>query len=308
MTAGTTALDDQVYREYRPLLFAIAYRMLGSVSEAEDVVQEAFLRLQGAAPAEPIRSLKAYLTTITTRLAIDHLRSARARRETYPGPWLPEPLVGQVEPDAEERAVAADSLSMAFLVLLERLSPVERAVFLLHDVFEIDHDEIAEIVGKSPVNCRQIATRARREIEAGRPRFEPSRAQRDELARRFFAAAGGGDLDSLVHLLARDAVFHGDGGGKGRGAPRPIAGQEQVSRLLIRFFALAREHGLVFEPAVVNGQPGGLMRDPDGRLVNVYSLDIAGGCIVTVRSVINPDKLAHLGPVSPLGTIGSRSG
>ncbi len=185
-------------------------------------MQEAFVRLQGASPAEPVRSAKSYLTAVVTRLAIDQLRSARARRETYVGPWLPEPLVGAVEPDAEDRALAADSLSMAFLVLLESLTPVERAVFLLHDVFELEFAEIADIVAKSEVNCRQIAARARREVDARRPRFEPSRATRDELARRFFAAASGGDLDGLVQLLAADAAFYGDGGGKGRGLPHPV--------------------------------------------------------------------------------------
>src|SRR5262245_18643030 len=187
-SATIRPLIDGAYREHRALLFAIAYRMLGSASEAEDVVQDAFVRLQDAAPAEPIRSVKAYLVAVATRLAIDHLRSARARRESYVGPWLPEPLVAAVPPEAEANALMADSLSMAFLILLESLSPVERAVFLLHDVFDLDHAEIAQIVGKSEVHCRQIAARARRAIDAGRPRFEPSRAARDELARRFFAA------------------------------------------------------------------------------------------------------------------------
>lgn len=297
-----TALAD-AYLDCRPLLFAIAYRMLGSASEAEDIVQEAFVRVQGASPAEPIRSVKSYLTAVVTRLAIDHLRSARARRETYVGPWLPEPLVGAVEPDAEDRALAADSLSMAFLVLLESLTPVERAVFLLHDVFELEYAEVAGIVGKSEVNCRQIAARARREVEARRPRFEPSRARRDELASRFFAAASGGDLDGLVQLLAADAAFYGDGGGKGRGLPHPVRAdgdRTRVPRLLIGFFAIARQHSFQLERVEVNGQPGAIVRDPDGRLINVYALDIADGHVRAVRSVINPDKLGHLGPLSEL--------
>jgi len=296
------SLDD-AYRDCRPLLVAIAYRMLGSASEAEDIAQEAFLRLQGASPAEPIRSVKAYLTAITTRLAIDQLRSARARREAYVGPWLPEPLVDQGEPDAEERAETADSLSMAFMVLLESLSPVERAVFLLHDVFELEYAEIAAIVGKSEVNCRQIAARARRAIGARRPRFEPSRRQRDDLARRFFAAASGADLDGLVQLLAADATFYGDGGGKGRGLPRPVesAGDpSRVARLLIGFFTTARAHALRHELVQVNGQPGAIVRDPQGGVVNVYALDIADGRVQAIRSVINPDKLGHLGAVSDL--------
>jgi RNA polymerase sigma-70 factor (ECF subfamily) len=296
-----TALAD-AYLDCRPLLFAIAYRMLGSASEAEDIVQEAFVRVQGASPGEPVRSPKSYLTAVVTRLAIDSLRSARARRETYVGPWLPEPLIA-VEPDAEERALAADSLSMAFLVLLESLTPVERAVFLLHDVFEVEYAEVADIVGKSEVNCRQIAARARREVDAGRPRFEPSRATCDELARRFFAAASGGDLDGLVQLLAADAAFYGDGGGKGRGLPHPVRADgdpTRVPRLLIGFFAIARQHSFQLERVDVNGQPGAVVRDPDGRLINVYALDIAGGHVQAVRSVINPDKLGHLGPVSEL--------
>src|ERR671937_1358628 len=189
--------------ELRPLLFSIAYRMLGSAGDAEDVVQEAFLRAERAeAEGARIESRRAFLTTVTTRLAIDQLRSARARRETYIGPWLPEPLLTSNEPDAAEHAEMADSLSMAFLVLLETLSPVERAVFLLREVFEYGYDEIAQIVGKTEANCRQIFARARRHIEASKPRFEPSAGEREELARRFFAACEQGDMEGLLELLA----------------------------------------------------------------------------------------------------------
>src|SRR3954453_14122351 len=188
------------FEQLRPLAFSIAYRMLGSVAEAEDVVQEAFLRMHRS---EAVEHPKAFVSTVTTRLAIDQLRSARARRETYPGPWLPEPVVTESRPDD-------DSISMALLVTLERLSPVERAVFLLHDVFDYGYDEIAEIVGKSRHNCRQLALRAPRHVEAPRPRFEPSREQREALAARFFAAVGDGDVQGLVDLLAADAVIYGD--------------------------------------------------------------------------------------------------
>jgi RNA polymerase sigma-70 factor (ECF subfamily) len=215
----------------RPRMVSIAYRMIGSVSEAEDIVQEAYLRVHRELRAgTQVESEQAYLTTVTTRLAIDHLRSARVRREEYFGPWLPEPLVDEVAPDMAEHADMADSLSMAFLVILETLSPVERAVFLLHDVFDYGYDEIAEIVDKSEPNCRQIAARARRRVDAGKPRFEVSRQRRDGLAEQFFAACGAGDVDGLVGLLAADAAFYGDGGGKGQGFPRPIFGRERVTQ------------------------------------------------------------------------------
>ena len=226
------AVLEELYRDLRPYAFAIAYRMLGSVSEAEDVVQDAFVRLHRAAP-DDIQSPKAYLATVTTRLAIDALRSARTRRESYLGPWLPEPLL--TDPAAGPDAVAetADSLSMAFLVVLETLSPVERAVFLLHDVFAYDYAEIAEIVGKTEANCRQLATRARKHVEAGRPRFETSAEQRSELAQRFFAAVAGVDMDGLVSLLAGDAAFYGDGGEKGTGLKVPVLGRDAVARVVL---------------------------------------------------------------------------
>jgi len=296
--SGPGAIEE-AYREFRPLVFAIAYRMLGSASEAEDIVQEAFLRLQGAAPAEPIRSVKAYLTTVTARLSIDLLRSARARRERYVGQWLPEPLLtDESAEDPAAHAEQADSLSMAFLLLLERLSPVERAVFLLHDVFGYGYDEIAPIVGKSEANCRQLASRARRHVEAEKPRFEASRRERDELAARFFAAASEGDVDGLVEMLAADAVVYGDGGGKAPQWSRPIVGADRVARLFANLGRQMAEVGLSVQPHQVNGQPGAVVLDPEGRVVNALSLEIVGGAVQTVRSVINPDKLHHLGPVA----------
>jgi RNA polymerase sigma-70 factor (TIGR02957 family) len=288
--------------ELRPLLFSIAYRMLGSVGDAEDVVQEAYLRAERAeAQGADIASRKAFLTTVATRLAIDQLRSARARRETYVGPWLPEPLLTSTEPDAAEHAEMADSLSMSFLVLLETLTPVERAVFLLREVFEYGYDEIAEIVDKSEANCRQILTRARKRIDEGRPRFEADRRQQEELARRFLEAFEEGDVDGLVELLAADAVFVGDGGGKGRGISRPVYGREPVTRLLVSFLPRYRSASATVRVGEVNGQPGALFFDADERLVNVFAFEVAEGAIQAVRSVINPDKLAHLGyPLSPL--------
>jgi RNA polymerase sigma-70 factor (TIGR02957 family) len=288
--------------ELRPLLFSIAYRMLGSVGDAEDVVQEAYLRAERAqADGTRIESRRAFLTTVTTRLAIDELRSARARRETYVGPWLPEPLLTSTEPDAAEHAEMADSLSMSFLVLLETLTPVERAVFLLREVFEYGYDEIAEIVDKSEANCRQILTRARKRIDEGRPRFEADRRQQEELARRFLEAFEEGDVDGLVELLAADAVFVGDGGGKGRGISRPVYGREPVMRLLVSFLPRYRSASATVRVGEVNGQPGALFFDADERLVNVFAFEVAEGAIQAVRSVINPDKLAHLGyPLSPL--------
>jgi RNA polymerase sigma-70 factor (TIGR02957 family) len=288
--------------DLRPLLFSIAYRMLGSVSDAEDVVQEAFLRLhQSEAGGAVIRSDKAFLTTITTRLAIDHLRSARAQRETYYGPWLPEPLLTSSEPDSAAMAEQADSLTFTFLVLLERLSPLERAVFLLREVFEYDYDEIAAMVEKSEANCRQILSRARKHVEADKPRFEVSGVRQAQLADSFLAAVQEGDLERLVRYLAEDAVFYGDGGGKGRGLPKPVHGARNIARLLVGFFDGYRSIGARMQPAQINGQPGLLAFDSQGRLINVLALDIVGDVLENVRSVINPDKLSHLGyPLSPI--------
>lgn len=287
--------------DLRGLMFSIAYRMLGSVSEAEDVVQEAFVRLQAAEDrGEEIRSREAYATTITTRLAIDELRSARARRETYVGVWLPEPIVADTAEGPERAAEMADSLSMAFLVLAESLSPIERAVFLLREVFGYGYDEVAEIVGRSEANCRQILVRARRHIEDGRPRFEADRAEAQAVLQRFVAAAEAGEMDQLVGFLAEDVAVYGDGGGKATAAPRPVFGRQRVGAFLAGLFRQAKRQGLSVEPAVVNGGAGLLVRDPDGRLVAVQSVEVAGGQIQTVRSVVNPDKLAHLGPTSDL--------
>src|SRR5437667_2312868 len=287
-----------VYEELRPLMFSIAYRMLGSVSEAEDIVQEAFLRFHTARQEGDIESPKAYLSTIVTRLSIDLLRSARVRRETYVGPWLPEPLLTDSVPDASQHAETADSLSLAFLVLLESLTPVERAVFLLREVFDYDYAEIAGIVGKNEANCRQLVVRARRQIEARKPRFEASRGRREELARRFFAAAEEGDTEGLISLLAADVVVYGDGGGKALAFPRPVNGREPVTRLLLGLGNLVEPLGLTWRPAEINGQPGRVFLDRDGKIAFIVSVDIADDQVQTVNAVSNPEKLRHLGPVS----------
>jgi RNA polymerase sigma-70 factor, ECF subfamily len=249
-----------VYENLRPLLFSIAYGIVGSVSEAEDIVQEAFLRFHREQGEEAeINSPRAWLSTVTTRLAINQVRSARARRETYVGTWLPEPLLTDPAPDASQHAEMADSLSMALLVLLETLSPVERAVFLLREVFDYGYDEIAAIVGKSEANCRQIALRARRQVEARKPRFEASRRRREELARRFLEAVGEGDTEGLIGLLAADVVAYADGGGKTRTFTRPVYGRERIARLLPGFgtwLELLGAQEMRF--AEVNGQPGAL--------------------------------------------------
>jgi RNA polymerase sigma-70 factor, ECF subfamily len=307
-TAGRTVTSGVAYQEYRPLMFAIAYRMLGSVTEAEDVLQEAFLRYHRAeAAGTGIESPKAFLSAVTTRLCIDELRSARARREAYPGEWLPEPLLtgdavaaGPGPDDPAAAAEQADTLSMAFLVLLERLSPVERAVFLLHDVFSYGYDEVASIVGKSEDNARQLALRARRHIAAGKPRFEVSRGKRDELAATFFRAVQHGDLDGLVGMLAADVVVVGDSAGVTPSWPRPITGRDRVGRLLIGVARQIQEAGVLIRPAEVNGQPGALLTDQDGRVASVFVLDISGGQVHAVRSIISPGKLRHLGPLADL--------
>jgi RNA polymerase sigma-70 factor (ECF subfamily) len=290
----------EAFEDLRPLLFSIAYRMLGSVAEAEDIVQESFLRYQAAvADSAEIESPKAYLSAITTRLAIDHLRSARVRRESYIGEWLPEPLLTDENAlDGARYVEDADSLSMAFLLVLERLSPLERAAFLLHDVFDYGYDEIAAIVGRSEQSCRQLASRARRHIEEEKPRFEASRRQREELAARFFDAVGDGDMDGLVELLAADVVVYGDGGGTSPSWPRPIVGRDRVVRLLAGVGTQAHEMGVRIRRTEINGQPGAMFLDESGGLINVMTVDVADGLVQTVRSVINPDKLRHLGPLA----------
>jgi RNA polymerase sigma-70 factor (TIGR02957 family) len=290
----------ELLEDLRPTAFAIAYRMLGSVAEAEDVVQEALLRVHRALEAgEQIESPRAYLATVTTRLAIDSLRSARVRREQYVGEWLPEPLLTDTREDPASQVEMADSLSLALLVLLESLSPEQRAVLLLRDVFDYGYDEIARILDKSEANVRQLASRARSHVEQGRPRFQTSREQRDELARRFFAAVEQGDVAGLEALLAHDVQLTGDGGGKVPALSRPLRGRSRVARAVGAWMRLAaRVPGVSLRPVEVNGGPGALLLDADARLIGVWTLEITGGQIAGLNSIVNPDKLAHLGPVA----------
>jgi RNA polymerase sigma-70 factor (TIGR02957 family) len=299
-------VDTSDYTRYRPLMFSIAYRMTGSVSDAEDIVQEAFLRAAKAKDKDADNT-KAYLATITTRLAIDHLRSARVRRESYVGTWLPEPLVAAATeplladdaPGPAERAEMSDSLSMAFLVLLESLSPPERAVFLLREVFGYGYGEIAEAVDKSEAACRQIFARARRRIDEGRPRFETSRAEGEELAGLFLAAARGGDMGSLFERLAPDVLFFGDSGGMGETTfIAPVVGRERVAEVVRVQIARTIELGASLQASWVNGQPGLLAYDADGGLIAVIALDMLDGLVQAIRVVANPHKLGHLGPIS----------
>jgi RNA polymerase sigma-70 factor (ECF subfamily) len=283
------------FQDLRPMLFSIAYRMLGSVSEAEDAVQESWLRYESS--PTPVRSTRAFLSAVVTRISIDVLRSARVQREEYIGEWLPEPLLTDPYEDPERSAELADSVSMAALVLLERLSPLERAVFVLRDVFAFDFDEIASAVGRSEAACRKLAERARRHMEAGRPRFEANRKEREELAARFFDAVREGDVEGLRDLLASDVQLVGDGGGKAPQFARAIAGAEDVARVLSVFFPRLFQIDVTFEPHEVNGQPGAIFRDRDNKVLYALTLDVMNGRIQTIRSVINPDKLGHLGPV-----------
>jgi RNA polymerase sigma factor (sigma-70 family) len=295
---------------YRPLLFSIAYGMTGSVGDAEDIVQDAFVGLARARKAgTTIADPKAYLTTAVTRLGINYLRSARVLRETYVGDWLPEPVVVPAdEPGPAEHAELADSLSMAFLVLLEALAPVERAVFMLREVFGYGYPDVARVTGKTEVNCRQIFARARQRIAAGEHVSDIAppperRAEGEELARRFFEAAAGGDMDALLGMLSPDVVFQGDGGGKAPAIGKPLAGRERVGRLLALLLGHGRALGASPRLAWVNGQPGAVIYDAEGRVVSVIGLDVADGVVQAIRSVVNPDKLRHIGPVSDLARL-----
>jgi RNA polymerase sigma-70 factor, ECF subfamily len=288
--------QGEEFEELRPLLFAIAYRILGSVAEAEDAVQETWLRYESSA-IEPT-SAKAFLSAVVTRISIDVLRSARVRRETYVGPWLPEPLLTDPYEDPARSAELSDSLSMAALLLLERLSPLERAVFVLRDVFGFGFPEIASAVGRSEAACRQLAVRARRHMDAGRPRFEADRREREELAARFFDAVRDGDVDGLRELLAADVQMVGDGGGKAPAFAKGVIGADNVARVLASIVPVLAEIDATVEPRQVNGQPGAILRDRDGRVVGALTLDVLGGRIQTIRSVVSPDKLGHLGPVA----------
>jgi RNA polymerase sigma-70 factor (TIGR02957 family) len=293
---GAPKANEELFEELRPKAFAIAYRMLGSVSEAEDVVQEAFLRLyRELEEGTRIEAPEAYLVTVVTRLAIDDLRSARARRETYVGEWLPEPILTAEEADPARHAEIADSLSLGLLVVLETLSPEQRAVFLLREVFDYPHERIAEVLGKSPAAVRQLAVRARRHVGEREPRFETSREQRDRLAARFFDAFEEGNLEALEGLLADDVTVHADGGGKVPALGRPIQGRARAARTILAFRRAAQRLGATRRRTEVNGEPGVLTLDPEGHVLAVTTVDVAEGRIQAVSSVANPDKLRHLG-------------
>ena len=283
------------FEQLRAPLFAIAYRILGSVSEAEDAVQETWLRYE-ASPTQPT-STRAFLSAVVTRISIDVLRSSRFRREKYVGQWFPEPLLTDPYEDPARSAELADSVSMAALLLLERLTPLERAVFVLREVFGFGFSEVASAVGRSEATCRQLAVRARRHMDAGRPRFEADRREREKLAARFFDALREGDVDGLRELLAADVQMVGDGGGK---APqwKPIIGAGNVARVLAAIVPPFFRIGGVVEPHEVNGQPGAIFRDRDNKVLNTWTLDVLDGRIQTIRAVINPDKLGHVGPVA----------
>ena len=284
------------FEQLRPLLFSIAYRILGSVAEAEDAVQETWLRYESSS-TQPA-SAKAFLSAAVTRISIDILRSARVRREEYVGQWFPEPLLTDPYEDPERSAELADSVSMAALLLLERLSPLERAVFVLREVFGFGFGEVAPAVGRSEAACRQLAVRARRHMDAGRPRFEADRREREELAARFFGALREGDVEGLRELLAADVQVVADGGGKAPQLARAVMGADNVARVLASIFPWLVSIDVTVQPHEVNGQPGAIFRDRDGKVLNTLALDILDGQIQTIRSVINPDKLGHLGPVA----------
>ena len=292
---------SETFDRHRPLLFSIAYRMLGSVMEAEDAVQEAYLRWRRV-PEEEVRSEKAYLSAVVTRLCIDRLRSARARREQYVGPWLPEPLPDERAPDVAEAVAEAvaleDSLSMAFLVLLESLTPVERAVFLLREVFGYEYAEIAEIVGKGEANCRQISRRARASVAARRPRFGRSPGQEERLMKGFVEACSAGDMDGLLAVLAEDVTLWSDGGGKARAARNPVYGAANVARFLIGALRKAPA-GLAVRPTRVNGGPGLVGYFGDGTPQSATTFGFAGGRIAEIRLVVNPEKLEGVGRLPP---------
>jgi RNA polymerase sigma-70 factor (ECF subfamily) len=296
---------EELLQQLRPVSFAIAYQMLGSVADAEDVVQEALLQVHQALEAgEQIASPRALVATVTTRRAIDQLRAARVRREDYVGQWLPEPIITDGHDDPARHAEVADLLSLAMLVLLESLSPEQRAVLLLHDVFGYGYPEIAAIVGKSEDNVRQLASRARRHLQQRRPRFQTTREQQEELARRFFAAVEHGDLAGLEALLAHDVALTGDGGGKVPALARSLRGRSRVARMLLDWAHLAaRAPGGSLRPVEVNGGPGALYLDAQQRLLAVVALEVAGGQVTSISAILNPDKLARLGPVGDFGSL-----
>jgi RNA polymerase sigma-70 factor (ECF subfamily) len=291
-------MQDRVetFHQYRSLLFSIAYRMLGSVADAEDVLQETFIRWQKSSDEE-IRSPRAFLVTVMSRLCINQLQSSRAQREVYIGPWLPEPLLTGPGSDPSEACQVDESLSMAFLVLLERLTPVERAVFLLREVFDYEYSEIAQALGRNEANCRQILRRARQHVADVRPRYDASPQQREELLRQFLDATSHGDLDGLVALLSSDVVLHSDGGGKAAAVPNLVYGRDNVARAILGGLKKLVPKNLVGRIAEINGEPG-VVSYIEARPYSVFTMDIAEGRVRNIYIVTNPEKLARLPELS----------
>jgi RNA polymerase sigma-70 factor, ECF subfamily len=290
-----TVPSVEEFDQYRPLLFSIAYRMVGSVADAEDLLQETFLRWQKAS-GEEIRDPKAFLVTIVSRLSLNHLQSARVRREEYVGQWLPEPVITDPDSDPFAHMRIDESLSIAFLLLLERLKPLERAVFLLREVFDYEYSEIAEALGQSEANCRQVLHRARQHVAEVRPRFKATPEQHGELLQRFAQAVGDGDLDGLVALLSDDIVLHADGGGKAPAVPNTVHGADNVARAAIGGFRRLPQN-LTRRAVQINGRPG-MVAYQDGKPFSVITIDVRDGKISAVYIVSNPDKLTHL-PSAP---------
>ena len=286
--------DAETFEAHRDLMFAVAYRMLGTVADAEDAVQDAWLRWS-AAPRRGVTQPRAYLTKIITNTSLNRLRSVRARRESYLGPWLPEPLLTRENPDSSERAVVAESVSLAMLVVLESLTPEERAVFVLREVFGLTHGEIGEALGRTDASVRQLAHRAREHVQARRPRFAVDRGQQREVTRRFLDAADGGDIDQLMAVLAPEVTLTSDGGGVARAARRPVTGAAKVARLLA---GLTRKTSRDFpgrrsELAQINGGPG-LLITVGGRAYAAMTWEISGGLVTAIHLITNPEKLAAI--------------
>ena len=284
------------FEKYRRLLFSISYRMLGSVADAEDMVQETFIRWQRASTTE-VRSPKAFLITVVSRLCINYLQSARARREEYVGEWLPEPIVTEPESQASRIVQVDESVSMALLLLLERLTPVERAVFILREIFDYTHGEIAEVLELSEANCRQLLRRAREHVRQASPRFKTSETQHREVLERFREAAGTGDMDRLLALLSRDVVLHSDGGGKAPAFPRPIYGPDTVARTIAQGLKTLMSLNPVQRIMQVNGEPG-IVSFVNGQPHSVFTLDVNEEHVEAIFIVTNPSKLSHLPPLA----------
>ncbi len=290
------------FQEHRPLLFSIAYRMLGSADEADDVLQDAYLRYQ-ASSLDELQSPKAYLSTIVTRLCLNELKSARVVREQYVGPWLPEPILSQEideRSDPERRVSVYDSISIAFLSLLQNLTPAERAVFLLHEVFDYRYDEVAGILEKSEAACRQLFSRAKRYLAGNRPRFTTTPQEHRRILEEFMRASGSGDLDGLTAMLTEDVVFWADGGGKVRGAAlQPVSGRDAVGRFVLGVSGRFTPPGAMFGIADVNGRPTILVRNADGTPAIVVSVEVDAGHIQSIWAIANPDKLRRVSPAAP---------